>query len=308
MLIINSAGMSKKVLVTGGAGYIGSHVAVELIEAGYDVVVADNMSNCDLTCFEGVRKVTGRSDIPFYQIDCCDSVAVDRIFKEHRIDALIHFAAFKAVGESVAQPLKYYRNNLDSFMTVLSAAAGNGGCNVLFSSSATVYGETDRLPVTEESPRQPATSPYGATKQMCEDILSDSVKAGIGIKGMALRYFNPVGAHPSALLGELPRGVPNNLIPYVTQTAVGRQGNVPTARVLIFVTDRGIGRLRRTALSLGSHGHKLSHTGHLFRHRTGYGSDGIGRLLRNGNIRHSNRGFSNGYRLHLSNLSRLLHG
>lgn len=223
LLIINSAGMSKKVLVTGGAGYIGSHVAVELIEAGYDVVVADNMSNCDLTCFEGVRKVTGRSDIPFYQIDCCDSVAVDRIFKEHRIDALIHFAAFKAVGESVAQPLKYYRNNLDSFMTVLSAAAGNGGCNVLFSSSATVYGETDRLPVTEESLRQPATSPYGATKQMCEDILSDSVKAGIGIKGMALRYFNPVGAHPSALLGELPRGVPNNLIPYVTQTAVGKR-------------------------------------------------------------------------------------
>lgn len=215
--------MSHTVLVTGGAGYIGSHVAVELIEAGYEVVVADNMSNCDVTCFEGVKKVTGRSDIPFYKIDCCDAESVARIFKEHRIDALIHFAAFKAVGESVAEPLKYFRNNLDSFMTVLGAAAGNGGCNVLFSSSATVYGEADSLPVRENSPRKPATSPYGATKQMCEDILEHTVKAGIGIKGTALRYFNPVGAHPSALLGELPRGVPNNLIPYVTQTAIGKR-------------------------------------------------------------------------------------
>ena len=215
--------MSRKVLVTGGAGYIGSHVTVELIQAGYDVVVADNMSNCDMTCLEGARKVTGRDDIPFYRIDCCNPDSVRKLFKEHRIDALIHFAAFKAVGESVNSPLKYYRNNLDSFMSVLSAAAENGGCNVLFSSSATVYGEADKQPVTEQSPRKPATSPYGATKQMCEDILQDTVKAGIGIKGMALRYFNPVGAHPSALLGELPRGVPNNLIPYVTQTAIGKR-------------------------------------------------------------------------------------
>lgn len=214
----------KTVLVTGGAGYIGSHVTVELINAGYDVVVADNMSNCDLTCFEGVKEVTGRTDIPFYRIDCCNQESVETIFNAHAIDALIHFAAYKAVGESVEQPLKYFRNNLDSFITVLSVAAGHGGCNVLFSSSATVYGETDRLPVTEESPRQPAMSPYGATKQMCEDILESSVKAvGTGIKGMALRYFNPVGAHPSALLGELPRGVPNNLIPYVTQTAIGKR-------------------------------------------------------------------------------------
>lgn len=215
--------MVRRILVTGGAGYIGSHVTVELIQAGYDVVVADNMSNCDMTCFEGVKKVTGRDDIPFVRMDCCDMEAVRALFRQYRIDALIHFAAFKAVGESVSKPLMYYRNNLDSFMNVLEAARECGGCNVLFSSSATVYGEADELPVTEKSPRKPATSPYGATKQMCEDILSSTVAAGIGIKGIALRYFNPVGAHPSALLGELPRGVPNNLIPFVTQTAAGKR-------------------------------------------------------------------------------------
>ena len=219
--------MAKTVLVSGGAGYIGSHVTVELIAAGYEVVVADNMSNCDLTCFNGVKKITGREDIPFYEIDCCDYDAVTRLFDEQKIDAVIHFAAFKAVGESVAEPIMYYRNNLVSFLNILEAAKNHGGCNVLFSSSATVYGEAEDLPVTEKTPRLPATSPYGNTKQMCEDILRDVVAATASsestVKGIALRYFNPIGAHPSALIGELPRGVPNNLVPFITQTAIGKR-------------------------------------------------------------------------------------
>lgn len=229
--------MSKRVLVSGGAGFIGSHVTVELIQSGYEVVVADDMSNCDMTCFEGVKKITGKEDIPFVKMDFCDREAVNKLFSEFQIDAVIHFAAFKAVGESVAEPVKYYTNNLSSFLNVIEAARTHGGCNVLFSSSATVYGEPEELPVTEESPRQPATSPYGNTKQICEDILRDSVKAyarygteltpGVNregpIKGIALRYFNPIGAHPSALIGELPRGVPNNLVPFITQTAIGKR-------------------------------------------------------------------------------------
>lgn len=214
--------MKKNVLVSGGAGFIGSHVTVELVNAGYDVIVADNMSNCDMTCFEGVTKIIGRT-LPFEKIDFCDAAAVDKLFSDYKIDAVIHFAAFKAVGESVAEPLKYYRNNLESFINVIEAAKAHGGCNILFSSSATVYGEPTDLPVTEEAPRQSATSPYGNTKQICEDILRDSVKAYESIKGIALRYFNPIGAHPSALIGELPRGVPNNLVPFITQTAIGKR-------------------------------------------------------------------------------------
>ena len=219
--------MAKRVLVSGGAGYIGSHVTVELIAAGYDVVVADNMSNCDMTCFEGVKKITGRDDIPFEMIDCCEAAAVDKLFADYKIDAVIHFAAFKAVGESVSEPVKYYYNNLVSFLNVLEAAKKHGGCNVVFSSSATVYGEAEDLPVTEQTPRLPAKSPYGNTKTMCEDILRDVVCATSSqdavIKGIALRYFNPIGAHPSALIGELPRGVPNNLVPIITQTAIGKR-------------------------------------------------------------------------------------
>ena len=214
--------MKKTVLVSGGAGFIGSHVTVELVEAGYDVVVADNMSNCDMTCFDGVTRIIGRR-LPFVQMDFCDMEAVESLFSEYQIDAVIHFAAFKAVGESVAEPVLYYRNNLSSFLNVLEAARSHGGSNVLFSSSATVYGEPEELPVTEQSPRQPATSPYGNTKQMCEDFLHDSVRAYPEIKGIALRYFNPIGAHPSALIGELPRGVPNNLVPFITQTAIGKR-------------------------------------------------------------------------------------
>ena len=216
--------MSKRVLVSGGAGFIGSHVTVELIQAGYEVVVADNFSNCDRTCYEGVCKITGREDIPLVQMDFCDAAAVHDLFRSTKIDAVIHFAAYKAVGESVEKPVMYYKNNLLSFLNVLEAAEAAGGCNVLFSSSATVYGEPDSVPVTEATPRKPATSPYGNTKQMCEDVLRDTVRASGGsIKGILLRYFNPIGAHPSALIGELPRGVPNNLVPFITQTAIGKR-------------------------------------------------------------------------------------
>ena len=213
--------MGKTVLVSGGAGFIGSHVTVELTQAGYDVVIADNFSNCDETNYKGVCAILGRQ-LPLVRMDFCDKAAVDALFAQYPIDAVIHFAAFKAVGESVDEPLKYYHNNLLSFINILEVAKEKG-CNVLFSSSATVYGETDVLPVTERSPRQPATSPYGNTKTMCEDILRDSVKAYAGLRGIALRYFNPIGAHPSALIGELPRGVPNNLVPFITQTAIGKR-------------------------------------------------------------------------------------
>ncbi len=213
--------MNHTVLVSGGAGFIGSHVTVELVNAGYEVIVADNFSNCDMTNYHGVCQILGR-EIPLVKMDFCDTEAVRELFESNKIDAVIHFAAFKAVGESVAEPLKYYSNNLGSFINILESARAKG-CNVLFSSSATVYGEADKKPVTEDTPRQSATSPYGNTKQICEDILRDSVKAYSGIKGIALRYFNPIGAHPSALIGELPRGVPNNLVPFITQTAIGKR-------------------------------------------------------------------------------------
>ena len=222
--------MSKTVLVSGGAGFIGSHVTVELTQAGYDVVIADNFSNCDETNYRGVTKILGR-ELPLVKMDFCDAAATDALFEKYHIDAVIHFAAFKAVGESVEEPLKYYRNNLVSFMNILEQARGRG-CNVLFSSSATVYGEPEKSPVTEQTPRQPSTSPYGNTKQMCEDFLRDCVKAYPGVRGIALRYFNPIGAHPSALIGELPRGIPNNLVPFITQTAIGKR-----AKLRVFGND-----------------------------------------------------------------------
>ncbi len=212
--------MKEQILVSGGAGYIGSHTAVALIEAGYDVVIIDNFSNSDEGAVEGVRKITG-VDVPFEKVDCCDKEALRQVFRRYPFRSMIHFAAYKAVGESVEEPLKYYDNNLSSFINILELMHEEGRENILFSSSATVYGEPEKLPVTEQSPRQPATSPYGNTKQMCEDILRDTVEAYEGLKGIALRYFNPIGAHPSALIGELPRGVPNNLVPFITQTAAG---------------------------------------------------------------------------------------
>ena len=208
------------VLVSGGAGYIGSHTSVELINAGYDVVIVDNLSNSDLNAVEGVRKITG-VDIPFVEVDCCDRAAFRKVFEQYEFDSVIHFAASKAVGESVQKPLEYYGNNLTSFMNVIGLMREFGRRNIVFSSSCTVYGEPEKQPVTEQTPRKPATSPYGNTKQMCEDILRDSLAAYPGMKGIALRYFNPIGAHPSALIGELPRGVPQNLVPFITQTAAG---------------------------------------------------------------------------------------
>ncbi|MDE6624454.1 MAG: UDP-glucose 4-epimerase GalE [Alistipes sp.] len=208
------------VLVCGGAGYIGSHTTVELINAGYDVVIADNFSNSDMGAVEGVRKITG-VDIPFVEVDCCDLEAFRKVFEQYEFDSVIHFAASKAVGESVEKPMLYYRNNLLSLMNMIDLMREFGRHNIVFSSSCTVYGEPDKQPVTEQTPRKPATSPYGNTKQMSEDILRDAVAATEGLKGIALRYFNPIGAHPSALIGELPRGVPQNLVPYITQTAAG---------------------------------------------------------------------------------------
>ena len=213
--------MNKKlVLVSGGAGYIGSHTSVELIKAGYSVVIVDNLSNADMSGVEGVRAITG-VDVPFINIDCCDKAALLKIFEQYDFDSVIHFAAFKAVGESITEPMKYYRNNLLSFINIIELMRQCGKSNIVFSSSATVYGEADELPVTEQTERKPATSAYGNTKQMCEDMLRDAVAAYPELKGIALRYFNPIGAHPSALIGELPRGVPQNLVPYITQTAAG---------------------------------------------------------------------------------------
>ncbi len=213
--------MSKEtVLVSGGAGYIGSHTTVALIEAGFEVVIIDNFSNSEISALEGVEKILGRK-VPFEKVDTCDKAALRKVFEKYDFNTVTHFAAYKAVGESMTEPLKYYQNNLVSFMNIVEMMKEFNRPNILFSSSATVYGDAEVLPVTEQTPRQPATSPYGNTKQIAEDILRDCCRAYEGLFGIALRYFNPIGAHPSALIGELPRGVPNNLLPFVTQTAAG---------------------------------------------------------------------------------------
>lgn len=212
--------MNKRVLVTGGAGYIGSHTSVELINAGFEVIIVDNFSNSDPSSLEGIYRITGVKPT-FVEADCCDKEALRAVFEAYDFDSVIHFAAYKAVGESVEKPLMYYRNNMLSLINVLELMQEYGRRNIVFSSSATVYGDADVLPVTELTPRKPATSAYGNTKQMAEDILRDSTQACPTLSGIALRYFNPIGAHPSAEIGELPRGVPNNLVPYITQTAAG---------------------------------------------------------------------------------------
>jgi UDP-glucose 4-epimerase len=209
-----------KILVTGGAGFIGSHTVVELVNAGYEPVIIDNLSNSDRTVLDGLREILGR-EVTFYEADCNDPEALSTIFEKEQIGGVIHFAANKAVGESVEKPLKYYHNNLNSTVLLLSTMQQYGVRNLVFSSSCTVYGQPEKLPVTEETPRLPAESPYGNTKQICEDIIRDVVRSGAAIKAFSLRYFNPIGAHPTALIGELPLGVPSNLVPYITQTAAG---------------------------------------------------------------------------------------
>jgi UDP-glucose 4-epimerase len=213
--------MKKKILVTGGTGYIGSHTAVELIENGFDVVIIDNLYNSDADVVDNIQKITGVRPV-LEVFDLCDTEKLTSFFsKNNDINAIIHFAAYKAVGESVSKPLDYYRNNLMSLVNLLEGMKQTGTNKLVFSSSCTVYGQPEKLPVTENAPLQPATSPYGNTKQVGEAIIRDTTISDNNLKTISLRYFNPIGAHPSALIGELPRGVPQNLIPFITQTAYG---------------------------------------------------------------------------------------
>jgi len=207
------------ILVTGGLGYIGSHTVVALQEKGYEVVIIDNLSNTRLSVLDGITKISGKKPI-YFNIDLKEKSSLAPLFKNHKIEGVIHFAAYKAVGESVDEPLKYYQNNLSSLVNLLQVMQENKSQNIIFSSSCTVYGQADALPITETAPIKPAESPYGNTKQIGEEILRDTTKAS-ALKAIALRYFNPIGAHKSALIGELPLGVPQNLIPFVTQTAAG---------------------------------------------------------------------------------------
>ena len=210
------------ILLAGGAGYIGSHTAVELLSSGYDVVVADNYSNSSPEAIKRVEKITGRS-VTLYEADVRDTKALDRIFSENSIDAVIHFAGLKAVGESVEKPVLYYRNNIDTTLSLLEAMEKYGVKNMIFSSSATVYGEANKAPLSEAMPRGACTNPYGWTKSMMEQILEDAAKADDKLSVVLLRYFNPIGAHESGMIGEDPQGIPNNLMPYITQVAVGKR-------------------------------------------------------------------------------------
>jgi UDP-glucose 4-epimerase len=211
--------MKNKVLVTGGAGYIGAHTVVELIQSGYDVVIVDNLSRSDTTLLDGIEKITGKK-ASFHQGDCCDKKFLTGVFQSAGpFSSVLHFAAYKSVGESVEKPLLYYHNNLNSLVTLLEVMLENKVNDLIFSSSCTVYGQPDKIPVNEEAPFKRAESAYGSTKQMSERILEDVAPKGLRI--VSLRYFNPIGAHPSALMGEIPLGTPNNLVPYITQTAAG---------------------------------------------------------------------------------------
>ena len=215
--------MNRTILVTGGTGFIGSHTTVELINAGYNVVIVDNLSNSNADVVDGIEQITGVRPA-FEKVDCNDVTALEAVFQKYKgIEGIIHFAASKAVGESVFKPLLYYRNNLNSLMNLLELMPKYDVKGIIFSSSCTVYGQPDKenLPVTEQAPIKKAESPYGNTKQICEEIIQDYIKSGAPVKAILLRYFNPIGAHPSAIIGEMPNGVPANLIPYLTQTAIG---------------------------------------------------------------------------------------
>ena len=214
-----------KILVTGGAGYIGSHTVVELQNEGYDVVVVDNLSNSSQESLKRVEKITGKP-VPFYKADILDAKALDDILSEEKVDACIHFAGLKAVGESVAKPWEYYNNNITGTLTLVDALKKHNVKNIIFSSSATVYGDPAFIPITEECPKGQCTNPYGWTKSMLEQVLSDIQKADPQWNVILLRYFNPIGAHKSGTIGENPNGIPNNLMPYVTQVAVGRRDHL----------------------------------------------------------------------------------
>jgi UDP-glucose 4-epimerase len=213
--------MKKKILVTGGTGYIGSHTTVELIEAGFETIIIDNLYNSEAVVTDRIQKITGVK--PHLEVlDLCDRDNLDKFIQKHKdIAAVIHFAAYKAVGESVEKPLDYYRNNLLSLVNLMESMKNYSIPHLVFSSSCTVYGQPEILPVSESSPLQPANSPYGNTKQICESIIRDTTISDKNVTAISLRYFNPIGAHPSALIGELPRGVPENLVPYLTQTGFG---------------------------------------------------------------------------------------
>lgn len=215
--------MKETILVTGGTGFIGSHTVVELQQAGYNVVIIDNLSNSKADVVDGIEKITGIRPA-FENVDCCDMKSMENVFNKYNsIKGIIHFAASKAVGESVQKPLLYYRNNILSLINILELMSQHGVKGIIFSSSCTVYGQPspENLPVTENAPIQKALSPYGNTKQINEEIIQDYIHSGAPIKSVILRYFNPIGAHPTAHIGELPNGVPMNLIPFVTQTAIG---------------------------------------------------------------------------------------
>ncbi len=213
--------MRMKILVTGGAGFIGSHTVVELVESGYDVVVVDNLVNSSEKSLQRVEEITGRQ-IPFYKADITDPVSMNDILDKEKVDGCIHFAGLKAVGESVSKPWEYYENNIQGTLILLDAMNKHGVKNIIFSSSATVYGDPEFVPITEECPKKACTNPYGWTKSMLEQILSDIQKADPEWNVILLRYFNPIGAHKSGLIGENPNGIPNNLMPYITQVAVGK--------------------------------------------------------------------------------------
>ncbi|MCB0371758.1 MAG: UDP-glucose 4-epimerase GalE, partial [Muricauda sp.] len=210
-----------KILVTGGLGYIGSHTVVELQNEGFDVVIIDNLSNSSANVLDGIESISGKRPI-FEEFDLREKSMVQEFFKKHDdVDGVIHFAASKAVGESVEKPLLYYENNLVVLVYLLQELEKKGKGSFIFSSSCTVYGEADKMPITEDAPVKPAESPYGNTKQIGEEIIRDTCKVNDGLKAIALRYFNPIGAHPSAKIGELPMGVPQNLVPFITQTGIG---------------------------------------------------------------------------------------
>ena len=211
----------KKVIVTGGTGYIGSHVIVDLVQKGYKPVILDNLSNSEKSVLDGIEKIIDQK-VQFAEIDICNKEGVLDFFRTHNDSVgVIHFAALKSVGESVDHPLKYYQNNITGLVNILEGMKANAIHNLIFSSSCTVYGEPDALPVTELSPIKPATSPYGHTKQIGEEIIQNYINSNPDAKAISLRYFNPIGAHESAHIGELPKGVPSNLMPYITQTAIG---------------------------------------------------------------------------------------